>query len=183
DFTVAEYKNMAGRAGRLGLSEGGRSVLLADNAFERRTLFDRYVRGEPEPIESSFDPADFDTWVMRLLTQVEEIPRNQAARLLARTYGGYLGGLRDPGWHDEVADRLETLLDRMEELNLIEEHYGRVRLSLLGQACGISGLSFSSAMKLVDLLRRIGEGLTSMSRMLWVWFLCCFEGIHGEVAP
>ena len=74
DFTVAEYKNMAGRAGRLGLSEEGRSVLLAENAFERRNLFEKYVLGEPEPIRSSFDPADFDTWIIRLLTQVEEIP-------------------------------------------------------------------------------------------------------------
>ena len=23
----------------------------------------------------------------------------------------------------------------------------------------------------------------SMSRKLWVWFLYCFEGVHGEVAP
>ncbi len=148
DFTVAEYKNMAGRAGRLGLSEGGRSVLLADSAFERRNLFDRYVLGKPEPIESSFDPADFDTWILRLLTQVKEIPRDQAARLLASTYGGYLGGLEDPGWHDEVAYRLETLLLRMDELDLIEEEEGRVRLSLLGRACGSSGLSFASAMRL-----------------------------------
>ena len=165
DFTVAEYKNMAGRAGRLGLSEGGRSVLLADSAFERRNLFDRYVLGEPEPIESSFDPADFDTWILRLLTQVEEIPRDQAARLLASTYGGYLGGLEDPGWHDEVADRLETLLLRMEELDLTEEEEGRVRLSLLGRACGSSGLSFASAMRLVELLRRVGEGLTAQGLM------------------
>jgi helicase len=138
DFTVAEYKNMAGRAGRLGLSKEGRSILLADNAFERRTLFDKFVLGEPEPIQSSFDPADFDTWIMRLLTQVEMIPRDQVARLLASTYGGYLGGLLDPGWHDAVQNRLETLLLKMEELDLLEEEEGWIRLSLLGRACGPS---------------------------------------------
>jgi len=171
EFTVAEYKNMAGRAGRLGLSEEGRSVLLANSAFERRTLFDKYVLGEPEPIRSSFDPADFDTWIMRLLTQVQEIPKDQAARLLASTYGGYLGGLRDPGWYDEVHDRLDTLLLRMEELDLIEEEEGRVRLSLLGRACGSSGLSFTSAMRLVDLLRRIGGGLTAGGLMACIQVL------------
>lgn len=165
DFTVAEYKNMAGRAGRLGLSEEGRSVLLAGSAFERRNLFDKYVLGEPDPIESSFDPADFDTWIIRLLTQVEEVPRDQVARLLASTYGGYLGGLRDPGWHDGVRDRLETLLFRMEKLDLVEEEEGRIRLSLLGRACGGSGLSFASAMRLVDLLRRIGGVLTAEGLM------------------
>lgn len=152
DFTVAEYKNMAGRAGRLGLSEEGRSVLLAENAFERRSLFGKYVLGEPEPIRSSFDPGDFETWILRLLTQVEEIPREGVVRLLASTYGGYLGGLQDPGWHDDVQDRLETLLFRMEELDLIEEEEGQVHLSILGRACGSSGLSFASAMRLVDLM-------------------------------
>lgn len=171
DFTVAEYKNMAGRAGRLGLSEKGRSVLLADNAFERRTLFDKYVLGNPEPIQSSFDPADFDTWIMRLLTQVEMISRDQVARLLASTYGGYLGGRRDPGWHDAVQDRLETLLLKMEELDLLEEEEGRVRLSLLGRACGSSGLSFQSAMRLVDLLQRIGGGLTAEGLMACIQVL------------
>lgn len=171
DFTVAEYKNMAGRAGRLGLSEKGRSILLADNAFERRTLFDKYVLGKPEPIQSSFDPADFDTWIMRLLTQVEKIPRDQTSRLLASTYGGYLGGLRDPGWHDAVQDRLETLLLKMEELDLLEEEEGRSRLSLLGRACGSSGLSFPSVTRLVDLLQRIGGGLTAEGLMACIQVL------------
>lgn len=171
DFTVAEYKNMAGRAGRLGLSEEGRSILLAENSLKRRNLFDKYVLGKPEPIHSSFDPNDFETWILRLLTQVEEVPRGQVTRLLASTYGGYLGGLQDPGWHEEVRDRLETLLLRMEDLDLIEEEEGQIRLSLLGRACGSSGLSFASAMRLVDLLRRIGDGLTAEGLMACIQVL------------
>lgn len=146
-------------------------MLLADSAFERRNLFDKYVLGQPEPIESSFDPADFDTWIMRLLTQVDEIQRERVARLLASTYGGYLGGLRDPGWHDEVQGRLETLLTRMGELRLIEEEEGQIRLSLLGRACGSSGLSFASALRLVELLRRIGGGLTAEGLMAAIQIL------------
>jgi hypothetical protein len=78
--------------------------------------------------------------------------------------------LQDPGWHDEVSVRLETLLLRMEELDLIEEG-GRVRLSLLGRACGSSGLSFGSAMRLVDLLGRIGEDLTAEGLMAAIQIL------------
>lgn len=53
-FTVAEYKNMAGRAGRLGLNETGKSIILADNALQRRQLFARYVCGVPEPNYNGF---------------------------------------------------------------------------------------------------------------------------------
>lgn len=91
--------------------------------------------------------------------------------MLASTYGGYLGGLRDPGWHDEVSDRMETLLLKMEEFDLIEEEEGLIRLSLLGRACGNSGLSFASAMRLVDLLRRVGEDLTAEGLMAAIQIL------------
>ena len=55
DYSVAGYKNMAGRAGRLGLAEHGRSILLAADPLEEGMLFRRYVHGEPEQVRSSFD--------------------------------------------------------------------------------------------------------------------------------
>src|SRR5206468_9752020 len=53
-FTVAEYKNMAGRAGRLGFREQGKSIILADTGYEREQLFAKYVKGTTEPLRSSF---------------------------------------------------------------------------------------------------------------------------------
>jgi helicase len=41
-FTVAQYKNMAGRAGRLGYNEQGKSIILATDYLERQRLFNRY---------------------------------------------------------------------------------------------------------------------------------------------
>jgi len=35
-FTVAEYKNMAGRAGRLGFNEIGKAIILAETPMERK---------------------------------------------------------------------------------------------------------------------------------------------------
>jgi helicase len=40
-FTVAEYKNMAGRAGRLGFNEIGKAIILADTPIERAQLFQK----------------------------------------------------------------------------------------------------------------------------------------------
>ena len=70
-FTVAEYKNMAGRAGRLGMRERGRSIIYAVTTLQRQQLFARYVKGTLEPLRSSFDPRDLDTWLIRLLAQVD----------------------------------------------------------------------------------------------------------------
>src|SRR5206468_1660521 len=49
-ISVSEYKNMAGRAGRLGLKTEGRSVLLAaGGAYTKDALFGGYIENEVEP--------------------------------------------------------------------------------------------------------------------------------------
>ncbi|MBK7127370.1 MAG: hypothetical protein IPH65_15865 [Dehalococcoidia bacterium] len=60
-LTVAEYKNMAGRAGRLGFAEEGTAILLADNPIDRRRLFQSLRPQQPEPLRSSFNDADLTT--------------------------------------------------------------------------------------------------------------------------
>lgn len=155
-FTVAEYKNMAGRAGRLGFNEAGQAIILADNPYQRREFFARYVTGQLEPFRSSFDPAHLETWVVRLLVQIDQVPRADVSRLLANTYGGYVANHSYPGWQSEIETSIENLLSNMEQLGLIEQEGERVGLTLLGRACGESALSFASAMRLVETLRKVG---------------------------
>lgn len=165
-FTVAEYKNMAGRAGRLGFNEEGKAIVLADNRYQRDVLFNRYVLGSLESFQSSFDPRQLDTWIVRLLAQVDRVPRDDVARLLANTYGGFLAGRDNPKWRVETKERLDALLAKMLSLGLVEEDGDALQLTLLGRACGRSTLPFGSVMRLVDLLRRIGhEGLTPLKLM------------------
>ena len=158
-YTVAVYKNMAGRAGRLGFAEKGRSILLAGDSVQRGLLFDRYVCGQPEPIRSSFDPQDLDTWVLRLLAQVKEVPRDAVVTLLANTYAGYLETRASQAREPQMRAELEALLRRMRELGLLEEELGLVRLSLLGQAWGRSHLKLRSAIRLVELLSSLARWL------------------------
>ena len=160
-FTVAEYKNMAGRAGRLGYNEEGRSIILADTPLERDQLFYKYVLAKPEPIRSSFDASALDTWVLRLLAQTKKVPKNDVVGLLANTYGGYIENRRQPGWQASTEARLSQLLFRMIELGIVEEEGDLIRLTLLGQACGRSTLSFKSAMRLIQLLRNNREQLSA----------------------
>ena len=150
---VAEYKNMAGRAGRLGFNEKGISIVLAQNSNERNVLFKRYVTGKLEEIRSSFDPSHIETWIIRLLVQVKQIPKNEVTTLLLNTYGGYLANRNNPKWLGEMTLQLEQLLERMIGLALVDQENENVQLTLLGRVCGQSPLSFNSAMRFVELLR------------------------------
>ncbi|MEB2837119.1 MAG: DEAD/DEAH box helicase [Desulfurococcales archaeon] len=51
-ISVAEYKQLAGRAGRPGLDEYGEAVIVPQGRDSPEDILDRYVRGEPEPVES-----------------------------------------------------------------------------------------------------------------------------------
>ena len=53
-YSVAEYKNLVGRAGRLGFTERGKSYLVAMNPREAQDFWDRYVTAAPEDLESRF---------------------------------------------------------------------------------------------------------------------------------
>jgi replicative superfamily II helicase len=165
EFTVAEYKNMAGRAGRLGKTEHGQSILLAGSSYERERLFQKYVLGKPEPVRSSFESDHLETWILRLLTQVRQTPREYVIQLLSRTYGGYLANRSNPDWKEQIENDLIDILQKMEELELIEEEEDNIRLSLLGKACGSSNLSFKAAMQLIRLLKRVGGKLTGIQIM------------------
>ncbi len=154
-YTVAQYKNMAGRAGRLGFEVEGKSILLADTPMERSQFFRRYVQGRLERIRSSFSPNQPGTWVIRLLTQVKDVPRAAVIDLVANTYGGYLAALENPAWRDRMVPTINRLLDCMVAEHLIEENGNDLRLTMLGRACGESPLTLESAMRLVELLHRI----------------------------
>lgn len=165
-FTVAEYKNMAGRAGRLGFKEEGKAIILANDEYEREVLFRRYVMGDLEKFYSSFDPQDIQTWVVRLLAQVNRVPREDVVRLLTNTYSGYLANRSNPKWQTEMSDILEEILGRMIDLGLVEQEGGYVQLSLLGRVCGRSALSFESTMRLVELLKSVNISQLTAERFM-----------------
>jgi helicase len=167
-YTVAEYKNMAGRAGRLGISAAGTSILLAETPIDRTRLFRQYVLGAPEPLTSSFEVGEIDTWVIRLLAQIRRVRREDVPTLLANTYGGFLASKRDPNWALATRATVERWIDRMLILKLLGAESDGVSLTPLGHACGSSSLSLASALRLVEILRSLNQGPISSFLLMGV---------------
>jgi helicase len=164
-MTVSQIRNMAGRAGRLGYQEAGRAILLADNALERSRLFNHYVISEPEPITSSFEEGSVGTWLVRLLAQV--IPRRTSSSaptgiakddvtgLILSTFGGYLKARVRPNWTQQASALIQNWMIRLLQDRVIEEHDGRINLTLLGRAIAEASMSFESSLRLVEIVIRL----------------------------
>ncbi|KMO19680.1 DEAD/DEAH box helicase [Methylobacterium indicum] len=154
-FTVAEYKNMAGRAGRFGYNEIGKSIILADTPMERAQLFKKYVLGAPEAVTSSFQHRDLPTWVLRLLSQVRGVLITDIPGLLVNTFGGYTASRANPQWISRVEGEISALVERLLQAGLAEREGELIHLTLVGRACGASSLSFESSIRLVELMRQV----------------------------
>jgi helicase len=143
--------------------------------MERAILFNKYVRGALERLQSSFNPAHIETWLVRLLAQVVKIPRSEVAVLLLNTYAGYLETRRNSQWRAQMTHQIERLIQRMIGLGLIEVEADNASLSLLGRACGRSSLSFGSAMRLIEIIRSVPEHLLSGTNLMGV-----MQGLPAE---
>lgn len=165
-FTVAEYKNMAGRAGRFGYNETGKAIILADTPLERAQLFQKYVLGAPEDVKSSFQLRDLPTWTLRLLRQVRGIRVAEIPGLLVNTFGGYSSSRANPHWIVMVEHEVTVLVDRLLQTGLAEREHELIHLTLLGRACGASSLSFESSLRLVELMKQLNAAQMLPSQVL-----------------
>jgi helicase len=165
-FTVAEYKNMAGRAGRLGFNETGKAIILAETPMERAQLFQRYVMGVPEDVKSSFQQRDLPTWTLRLLSQVRGVREDEIPGLLVNTFGGYSASRANPQWISLVEREGSALIARLLQAGMAERESDLVHLTLLGRACGASSLSFESSLRLVELMAQLDVARTPPFHML-----------------
>lgn len=180
-FTVAEYKNMAGRAGRLGWNETGKAIILAETPMERAQLFHKYVLGAPEDVRSSFQQKDLATWTLRLLSQVRAVRADDIPQLLVNTFGGYTASRSNPDWVTRVSSDVATLVERMLKLGLAEMQDDMVHLTLLGKACGSSSLAFESSLRLVGLLRETNIAVDEISILALIQVLEEMDSAHVSI--
>lgn len=157
-FSVAEYKNMVGRAGRLGITERGEAYTIPVD-FNEHDLWETYVNGTPEDMRSWIidgSTADPRTLILRVLATV---PRRASMTseavivFLEGSFGVFLKRLDAPGWN---WDR-QVLVGALEDLvahNLVEQgENDALRLTELGRYTGEAGAEVESIIRLVSALQ------------------------------
>ncbi len=163
-YSVAEYKNLAGRAGRLGFSEHGASYLLATDSRQEHDLWTRYVAATPEDLASRFLDADPGTMVVRVLAATRRRSRKTATGMtaeaivdfLASSFGAFQLEAGRTGRWPWNRDRLLSELARLERHGLVQaDAGGRYGLTPLGELAGETGLEVASVTRVSACLGRL----------------------------
>ncbi|WP_437779105.1 DEAD/DEAH box helicase [Sorangium sp. So ce1097] len=164
-YTVAEYKNIVGRAGRLGFADRGTSYLLALDFREEHDHWNRYVKGVPEDLYSRFvtEGTDPRTLILRVLAAarkatVKGIPAADVVDFLDGSFGAFQKRLVNERWAWDRA-QLTTALRELEAHRLIEPRQdGHYHLTELGRFAGAAGVQVDSIVRLVEALRPLPAG-------------------------
>lgn len=158
-YSVAEYKNLVGRAGRLGFAEKGASYLVALDPRAEHDLWSRYVTATPEDLVSRFldDKTDPRSLIIRVLVAAqraagEGVASEEIVEFLESSFGAHQARRASTGWQWSRADLVSALED-LERHHLVENNAaGAFELTKLGRLAGESAAEVGSIIALVNCL-------------------------------
>ena len=168
-YSVAEYKNMVGRAGRLGFAERGSSYLLALTSREENDYWDNYILGEPEDLISRFlsERTDPRSLIIKVLVSAKRtvggikkdigLKAQDIIDFLEGSFGAFLQKKASENWKWD-SSQLADALNNLESHGLVKrEMDDTYHLTELGWIGGHGGVEVESITRLVDILRPVDK--------------------------
>jgi len=162
-YSVAEYKNLVGRAGRLGYAEKGASYLLALDPRSEYDFWGRYVTGSPEDLVSRFlsQGTDPRSLIVRVLvgarrSAAEGVTAEEIVGFLEASFGAFQAARAHAGWTWSRQDLLGALADLERHQLVLRGADDRYELTPLARLAGESATEVHSIVQLVAAL----SGLT-----------------------
>lgn len=164
-YYIAEYKNIIGRAGRLGFSEKGLSVLISVTPADEHKHWEQYVKGSPEDLRSQvpIDGGDPKSLITRILAAAHKsthgagMTAENIVDFLEQSFGVFQRRQTDGNWSWNRS-QIEEALAVLAHHNLVEvQPDGVYKLTQLGFLSGESGMTVESIVRLVDALKPLGS--------------------------
>ena len=146
-YSVAEYKNMAGRAGRLGFTPKGKSFVVASSPAEANHLWNTYILGKPEALVSRFSDQDPLSLICRVLatasaSKTNGLSESDLTSFIQSTFAGHQKGITLT-----ISDIAHAIM-RLVQAKIIEKIEDRYRLTELGKIAGELGIQVESIVRI-----------------------------------
>lgn len=140
--------NMIGRAGRLGLSDFGRGILLTNSQGDVDGLFSVYLDSPRGQRRSTLTGHSWPALLLHAAPATGHFTRESLEETLNATLCAV-----QKGWPRDWRDNLEIALSRLDKEGFIRQEYDRFELTALGQTAAAGGLSIETALRLRDAVR------------------------------
>jgi helicase len=178
----SDYRNMSGRAGRLGLFERGYSVLLPTSRVELAWA-NRLVLPENERVESQLVALSLRKTVLTLVaSRAAKDPVSISAFFRNSLYWHQLAD-RNPKSLERIAPESKTAIEWLCQAELLEAHGDELVATPIGLASAASGLLPTSAVDLVRVLRSLATD-TSTAFAEWangiIFAACACDEFTGD---
>ncbi len=158
---VAEYKQMAGRAGRPRLDPYGEAILIARKAEEVEQLMDYYIKSGPEPVVSKFyKDRPLSTHILaaiagRYVETIKDIMMFLSLTLAARQRGV----LNNVVLRNLLENRVANIVKMLQDSELADIRNGKIRPTKLGVTAALNYLDPDTARMFVKGLKEIGTSI------------------------
>lgn len=161
-YTVAEYKNIIGRAGRLGMAERGTSYLIAMTPHDVDRYWRHYVQAKPEDIKSRFldEKTDPATLIVRVLAAIRKprgagMTEDEIIDFLESSFGAYQMARTHGTWSWNRQTFMGNIAALAQNDLIRANEEGAYHLTPLGRLAGEGGIEVRSVLRLVQMLRQI----------------------------
>lgn len=161
-YSIAEYKNIAGRAGRLGYATRGASFVVALTPSDEHSVWTNYVQANPEDLRSKFFAENTDprSLVIRVLVAVRSkrgLSADEIIEFLEESFGAFQEKIKNPAWSWDK-NQLKGAIEELRSHQLIEQDKdGFYHPTPLGRLSGESGLEVESVLRVVNALQGIQQ--------------------------
>ena len=153
-----DYRNMSGRAGRLGMHDMGYAVLIPKNYPENNHV-NKIVLPENDRVKSQLARLTMRRTVLTLVAAgaIQTVPALRD--FFENTYFWHLILEHNPARLDKILEKAERALEWLVDSDFVEQHDDSYVVTPLGQATARSGLLPPTARSFVKLLEENSESL------------------------
>ncbi|MFW9996719.1 MAG: helicase-related protein, partial [Candidatus Odinarchaeota archaeon] len=159
-ISVLEYKNMAGRAGRLGYDvDYGRSVLFAFNNIEFERYWRQYIQARPENVVSQLGK-EKNLIIYILNSLITGLCQNEEDLLnsILKTYFGFMN-IDEERVHsfEEFKDKLSSALNSFKDEGILVEENDRLEVTEKGIIIATEGISINTGKTILEALHVLSK--------------------------
>jgi replicative superfamily II helicase len=154
---VLDYRNMVGRAGRLGhTAKGfGTSYLLAEDEATASRLWDQYVTATGTRLSSGLGDLPVEDLVLALLALSGSARETDLLQSVVGTFYGFQMQ-SDAAWAGDTRLKFRAAVQRLlSDGFMTRDADGTLTLNPLGRVCGWDGLRCSSARRVLAAVRHL----------------------------